>query len=135
MTEHEEFLKRLADKPADRALRNVYADWLDEHDAPEEAQRQRAEAWLREFAATNSHFGDRYDDEQDDVPGNYFHSYRQLLYFLKKHATGDYYLPFDTPYGFRDYSEELWRNFELVTGMKSPQGEYRTKMPPFSCAC
>lgn len=36
---------------------------------------------------------------------------------------------------FDDYSEELWKHFEVVTGLKSPIGEDGTTMPPFRCSC
>ena len=35
------FLTALADNPRDVDLRRVFADWLDEHDAPELADEQR----------------------------------------------------------------------------------------------
>jgi len=35
------FLAAIADAPHDRAPRLVFADWLDEHDRPDEATRWR----------------------------------------------------------------------------------------------
>jgi uncharacterized protein (TIGR02996 family) len=53
--EQKQFLAYIANQPwNDELPRNIYADWLDEHDQPDEANRQRkyvsAERWLRTFA-------------------------------------------------------------------------------------
>ena len=68
--EQKQFLAALMGRPEDPTLRNVYADWLEEHDQPEEARRQRAYleslAWLREF--TRSFNYRRYDDNDKLIP-------------------------------------------------------------------
>lgn len=117
--ERESFLEAIKREPKDFGHRYVYADLLDEHGDHEEADRQRryeaSEKWLRGFAKSHDDFYGAYDDDDEDVEGNFYHSYRQLLYFLKEHNSNEFFLPFDTPYGFEDYSEELWEQFEVVT--------------------
>jgi uncharacterized protein (TIGR02996 family) len=58
MNDKNDFLAAIVAAPEDYSLRKVYADWLDEHDEPEEADRQRrfeaSDRWLREYAVTHS---------------------------------------------------------------------------------
>jgi uncharacterized protein (TIGR02996 family) len=51
MSDEAGFLKSIADKPAERSTRLVYADWLDEHDRPREAEFLRLQIQVAEMNA------------------------------------------------------------------------------------
>lgn len=115
------FLQALEKAPRDVALRMVFADWLEEHDAPELAalhrgfdlKRYDAEQYLRRFA-------DRY------ASGDYEGMLQGLL-------DGDYCFSDDNgPYNAR-HDSELWESVEIVT--RTDIGEEHRSEASFRCAC
>lgn len=120
MNDQEAFVKALEANEDDVTTRMVYADWLDEHDQPEEADMMRkwpaAKAWLEAF----------------DIGG---HGWRDVLSAIE--SDWDYI----TEYGseswrdeFSDIKDEFYRNLEIVTGkVFSDEDGYQKN--PFSCSC
>jgi uncharacterized protein (TIGR02996 family) len=136
MTDREAFLKVIEAAPwDDDHPRLIYADWLDEHDEPEEADRQRkwltSEKWLRKFvedtyspsydaliaAAVGDHHKNR--DEDDDYYGSSFEEWgdTKYLHFSGRDASGE--IP-----------PEFWDHVAIVTGRVPP-----VKATRFSCSC
>lgn len=151
MNDGQRFEKALEEKPWDTDTRLIYADWLEEYGFDDEAayQRKFAESrhWMREFAKKHHTYGryhdwekeekegkNRYDEEVNvnDLAEEYL---ADFLHFLEQHSSGGGYLGFDTPHHFNEYSEEMWKHFEVVTGKPSPEGKFRTTRPPFRCGC
>lgn len=119
--EYKTFIEAIAKDPRNMATRLVFADWLDDHDEPEEADAQRqfsvekydAEMWLRQFCL------------QHDA------KYETLIKIVSK-PYGEYC--FGTDYGpeaaRNDY---FWEAVEIVLG-KLFNEEHRESMG-FRCAC
>jgi uncharacterized protein (TIGR02996 family) len=68
-SEREAFLSALAENPDDTVTRLVFSDFLDEHDEPEEAARQRAYPAAREWM-TNWVRSINYGAYKEDEHGN-----------------------------------------------------------------
>ena len=51
MSDEAGFLKSIAKQPVERSTRLVYADWLDEHDRPREAEFLRLQLQIAELSA------------------------------------------------------------------------------------
>lgn len=130
MTQEQNFLAALARDDMDELTRNVYADWLDEHDRPEEANRQRkwceSRRWIESFA---ERFGNDYDDGRRLVTPM---TYDRLMQAATDYAeSGDY----TTQHGATDWQDidmsEFWSHYEVVTGKKVSV----TFDNPFTCSC
>lgn len=132
----EQFLALLQANEDDTLGRLMYADWLEEQGEHEEAERQRkwpaAKATL--MALAKSTFG--WDDPEDQAYQD-AEAYKQMIYFLERHVDKEYHLPFDTPYDFDSYSDEMWEAFKIITGKEPPPvgDDDRVTRPPFSCGC
>jgi uncharacterized protein (TIGR02996 family) len=61
MSDEAAFLKAIADKPAERSTRLVYADWLDEHGRPREAEFLRLQVQAAEMNARLIEMGGQLD--------------------------------------------------------------------------
>jgi uncharacterized protein (TIGR02996 family) len=118
VTEQDAFLKALAEDEDDTTTRLVYADWLDDHGAHEEADRQRrwtpAKAWLVRFCKENSLY--------EEV------SYEGLLEFGRRAAreessSGRIYFDNEAMWhALQAGSQEFWNNWSVVTGLPLPPG-------------
>ena len=126
MTEQQAFLAAIKAEPENYLHRYVYADWLDEHDMPEEANRQRAfeaaDRWLREFHAAEIESRDP-DGDPDNI------SYAAMLEAARNNP-GDSImtLPFDSP---SVDVHRFWECIQIVTGVIVHD---KTTFP-FRCAC
>lgn len=151
MTEQEKFLAAIEENPKDYFLRQAYADWLEENDQPEEADRQRkyeeAEKWLTDFAARCGSYCTNYGI---DAPCD---RWEPVTLEIIVQAGIDFVQGYDwwTQVGserarnlLADHDElkkQYWSNWEIVTGLKSPGEDFKDKdgwtmgNNPFSCTC
>lgn len=131
MLEREGFEAAIRDNPTDYNLRLVFADWLDQHDEPEEADRQRkyraAKEWVRDFA-----------DKIDQGYSFLLRCAREWLEYRRDDGDNwDNYVHMGTNEGYKDATDEdwakFWVNYEIVTGEKVPME--KRDGPTFSCSC
>ncbi len=145
------FLEAIEADRTNNVLRHVYADWLDERDNPDEANRQRmwcsAWKWMEEFAARchSIEWGiqnvagrgpNREPLTADEV---ILAGTRYVDYF---ETGGDSFIYFSSI----DSEEtedllhrpevvgEFWHNYEIVTGRRIP-AEYRGDGIILGCGC
>lgn len=162
MTEQEQFLEKIEADLGDEALRLVYADWLDEHDAPEEAQRQRdavpAIQWMKELAAKSGQHceenygeGHRWNRDTNEIEETgVVEKWVPITFAIVVQAGVDYVKYNGTEHfvqlgeeALRDHfdPDNYWKNWELVTGMKrlplkkNPRYSNENHHNPFSCSC
>ncbi len=120
--EYKAFLQALERNPTDEAMHKVFADWLDEHDEPEEADKQRK--WsLEKYEAQERivRFATRYAD--GDTEG-----------MVEGLLRGQYCFSSDYgPENARD-DDQLWEDIQLVTETKIDV-ESHIEQSRFNCAC
>ena len=140
------FLDVLAANEDDNDTRLIYADWLEEHGQPSEADRQRhwaaSKAWLvafckssdcpdysliiraamnpGEFVRTTEHVSGV--DEDDGEPYEYDDTYGCQI------QDGSFYSGGRDAYG--EIPPEFWDHLEVVTGVKQ-----RKRPEYFRCGC
>lgn len=131
MSDREAFLSAIRENPRDPAVRAVFADWLDDHDEPEEADFYRswsledhllAEEWLGGFAVD---LGISY--EQALKAGHDYLDSEKYFYLSK-----------ETPDRVYVDRKKFWQKFQLVTGRRIPPDRedfLRYKPIPYRCAC
>lgn len=148
MDERQAFLDAIKDNPRDEVVRKVFADWLDEHDEPEEADFYRAwslEAyeegarWLEEYAnklnryEAYAPYGEGEIINRDKTP---VLTYEELLQAAHKHLdTGEssFFLNFDMPDYVYEQRKEFWKHFQVVTSRRIPEPNYDYQF--FRCSC
>ena len=115
------FLAAIEANPEDDAIRGIFADWLDEHDRPEDANRQRkwksSDRWLRDYA------------EQT------WCDYGEMMAVAATHCgdgRGDYLCDGGIWEGVRT-DPEFWTHYEVITGRKPPERDYTPNF--FTCSC
>lgn len=140
--EQQSFLDYIASCPwNDEAPRLIYADWLEEHDMIEEADRQRkyvsAERGLREFADKCGETIENYDNDGNEI-------YHKITYDMIVQAGYDYINndEYFIQMGSQDAGNlmsdddvrrEFWKNWEIVTGVKITEEQRESEI--FSCSC
>lgn len=142
LSERDNFLQIIKDNPYDTVVRKVYADWLEEHDEPEEADffrswtlesRLASEKWLENFVADINE--DAYSEEDKG-----YLSVERLLEgankFLDNRPSQYLYgitLPFDTPDIVYMKRKEFWVHYQVVSDRRLEDPNYNEVF--IGCAC
>lgn len=154
------FLRALKANEDDHATRLVFADWLDDHDQPEEADRMRrwraSRDWLTDWVRSINYGKWEYDEGSGDylldadgsrVPAKKDnlgdpHTLADAIEAGHAAVRGDSYC-WGSDAGqdfFFDGQDdgrvaEWWHHWSTVTGAKVPDLERLIETPPFRCAC
>lgn len=148
------YVGQLIADPTDYTTRQVYADWLEDHDRPEDADFQRGispRAWqeagdylhgyherLSYARAYGYPPGDPGLDPRDYNPPFWF---EEMLDGAHSHLDGGYglTLPFDTPNFVYEEVDTFWQHFAVYTGrrIKPTDGKGYGRGPGkfLSCSC
>ncbi len=116
------FLRQIDANPRDTDTRSIFADWLDEHDCPEEADAQRklvADIMSGKLAA---------NEYLDEICVRRDITRAELDEMVAEQYVGSHELLRDEICG----NDEFWRNYEAATGKTLDED---TKTTYFSCSC
>jgi uncharacterized protein (TIGR02996 family) len=146
------FLAAIRATPEDQAPRGAYADWLDEHDRPEEADRQRrhvgAYEYICQFARAVEDGGYDYDEDGEQIEGTLKFDYAEVMAeveWWRKTVTGeDATCGQGGRIGFSTVTAQdltgdpatrarFWEAFYVLTGVRAPE-ELRNQ-EWYHCAC
>lgn len=139
MSEREAFLQGIKDNPKDPHIRKIFADWLDDHDEPEEADFYRnwtlekyeeAEEWIKDFVEEILEEGEGRERYETEL------TVESLLAAAHEHLdTGrdTVFLYFDTPDRVRIDSKIFWKHFQILTGRRLAVPDYGEVF--FRCGC
>jgi uncharacterized protein (TIGR02996 family) len=131
MTEREVFEQTIRENPRDFTARKIFADWLDEHDEPEEADKQRR--W-DDVKQDSWEWLERFLQEVAFEGGRSSVSVEELLGVAESHLnrSGDWIsLSTDTPEICFTESEEMWKHIGVVLGEDTSGRDASL----FTCSC
>lgn len=153
MNLEQSFLKVLETQPKDQATRNAYADWLEDEDRPEEADRQRnwitAYEWMEARAAECG--GQREEYDWDGTMEGVWEPITAQVMIQAGHnwlAARDYFVQRGTETArsvMGGRMEDYWKYWSIVTGINPPrqallsewnfEAERNQLANIFSCSC
>jgi uncharacterized protein (TIGR02996 family) len=136
VNDHQAFMAAIQAQPLDNSLRCVFADWLDEPGAVEEANRQRQWVGAYEFLLKN--FVDPYGEHLDRGPLSHSNVFRVLEEWREGLVEYggicfDMYQAGESTYEDQSAMAEFFRCLEIVTGARILP-EVR-EQATFSCSC
>lgn len=159
MTQRSHFEKILAENKDDDLTRSIFADWLDENDEPEEADRMRrwraSKEWLLDWVCSINYRKYEYDENGDrirDADGNYVstpnrsnlgdpHDLDDVIAAGHSVLDGDIYC-WGSDAGADYFREDPTRikewlyHWSMLTGVRLPEDlEEYVQSRPFRCAC
>lgn len=164
MSDREAFLKALAANEDDNEIRMIYADFLEENDEPEEADRMRrwqaSKTWMTNWVRSINYGKWEYDEETgdylEDEKGNRVPAKKDNLgdphtlqdaieaghdavkgnvYCWATDAGQDFFFEGDYSKGESDHVREWFSHWSTLTGVKVSHLESIVEAPPFRCAC
>lgn len=158
MSERDAFVKVLTENEDDDVTRLVFADWLDEHDEPEEADRMRrwraSKEWMLDWVRSVNYGKWEYDDDRDykrDEKGERIRATKDNLgdpHTLKHAIEAGHYARQGKIYCwgsddgadfFRENrgsgTREWFYHWSTLTGLDVPNLDDIVESPPFRCGC